>query len=36
LLLVAVGLLFFRERLSVRNLLGVALCLGGLILVVQP
>ena len=35
LLLVAVGLLFFREHLSGRNWLGIALCLGGLILVVQ-
>lgn len=34
LLLVAVGLLFFREHLSGRNWLGVALCLGGLALVV--
>jgi drug/metabolite transporter (DMT)-like permease len=35
LLLVVVGLFFFREQLSGRNWLGVALCLGGLILVVQ-
>jgi drug/metabolite transporter (DMT)-like permease len=35
LLLVVVGLFFFREQLSGRNWLGVVLCLGGLILVVQ-
>jgi drug/metabolite transporter (DMT)-like permease len=36
LLLVVVGLLYYHERLSGKNLAGVALCLVGLILVVQP
>lgn len=35
LILVAVGLLLFREHLSRRNWLGIALCLGGMVLVVQ-
>lgn len=34
LLLVAVGILLFREHLSARNWLGIALCLAGLVLVV--
>ncbi len=33
LLLVAIGLLFFREQLSVRNLTGIGLCLVGLALI---
>jgi len=36
LILVAVGLVFFREHLSGRNALGLVLCLAGLLLVVQP
>ena len=35
LLLVGIGLLFFREHLSARNLTGVILCLVGLALVTQ-
>src|ERR1700741_524496 len=35
LLLVGIGLLFFREHLSARNLAGVILCLVGLALVTQ-
>ena len=35
LLLIPVGLLFFGERLSLGNAIGVVLCLAGLILVVQ-
>ncbi len=35
LLLVGIGLLFFHEHLSVRNVAGVALCLVGLALITQ-
>ena len=35
LLLIPVGLLFFGERLSLGNAIGVILCLAGLILVIQ-
>jgi uncharacterized membrane protein len=35
LLLVAIGLLFFREHLSVRNVTGIGLCLVGLALITQ-
>ena len=35
LLLVGIGLIFFREHLSARNLAGVVLCLVGLALVTQ-
>jgi drug/metabolite transporter (DMT)-like permease len=34
-LLLPVGVLFFRERVSVTNILGVALCIGGLLLVAR-
>ncbi len=35
LLLVGIGLVFFHEHLSARNLAGVALCLAGLTLITQ-
>ncbi len=35
LLLVVIGLVFFHEHLSARNLAGVALCLAGLTLITQ-
>jgi drug/metabolite transporter (DMT)-like permease len=35
LLLVGIGLLFFQEHLSVRNVAGIALCLAGLALITQ-
>jgi drug/metabolite transporter (DMT)-like permease len=35
LLLIGIGLIFFQERLSTRNLAGVVLCLVGLALVTQ-
>lgn len=35
LLLVGIGLMFFHEHLSARNVLGVALCLIGLALITQ-
>jgi drug/metabolite transporter (DMT)-like permease len=35
LLLVGIGLLFFHEHLSVRNVAGIALCLVGLALITQ-
>jgi drug/metabolite transporter (DMT)-like permease len=35
LLLVGIGLVFFHEHLSARNLAGVALCLAGLALITQ-
>jgi drug/metabolite transporter (DMT)-like permease len=35
LLLVGIGLLFFQEHLSVRNVAGIALCLVGLALITQ-
>jgi len=35
LLLVVIGLLFFHEHLSTRNLAGIALCLAGLALITQ-
>jgi len=35
LLLVAIGLLFFHEHLSVRNVTGIGLCLVGLALITQ-
>jgi drug/metabolite transporter (DMT)-like permease len=36
LLLVGIGLVFFHEHVSARNLAGVILCLVGLALVTQP
>ncbi|HZR32184.1 MAG TPA: hypothetical protein VFA76_10090 [Terriglobales bacterium] len=35
LLLVGVGLLFFREHLSGKNVLGIGLCIAGLMLIMQ-
>jgi|APDOM4702015118_1054815.scaffolds.fasta_scaffold113893_2 drug/metabolite transporter (DMT)-like permease len=35
-ILVPVGLLLFRERLTASNLLGLALCLAGLVLILRP
>jgi len=35
LLLVAVGVIFFREHLTGRNVVGIALCITGLAMVVQ-
>ena len=35
LLLVGIGLLFFHEHLSIRNVTGIALCLVGLALISQ-
>jgi drug/metabolite transporter (DMT)-like permease len=36
LLLVGIGLLFFHEQLSLRNVTGIALCLVGLALISRP
>jgi len=32
-LVIAVGLLFYKETLSVKQIIGIALCMGGLVLV---